>query len=506
MQQQSYYITTPIYYVNDVPHIGHAYTNVASDVVARFMRLSGLNVRFLTGTDEHGQKIQKSAELKNIPVQKFVNAHASSFIELNSTLRISNDDFIRTTQTRHKDGVCEIWNRLERNGYIYRGHYEGWYCMRDEAFYDQSELTSDGKAPSGADVEWIKEPSYFFALSAFQERLLEFYEQHPHFVFPTSRRNEIISFVKSGLQDLSISRTNFDWGIRVPTDPEHVIYVWIDALTNYLSALNYHVGSEGDGLYREFWPAVHVIGKDIIRFHAVYWPAMLMGAGIELPKRIVSHGWWTNNGQKISKSLGNAINPIELVGEFGVDCVRYFLMRQITFGSDGDYNRESLINRYNTELVNKISNLLHRTLSFLHVNNGGQVPEIDVAQVDDESRALLNLAYALKDEAFELMSGFEINKVLERIVYLADEANAYIEHQAPWDSKKTDRNKMLQTLYVLLEVLRYIATYLQPFIPDGASKMLEQLGIDRDARSFCALERSMDKWEPQRSEPIFMRL
>lgn len=363
----TYYITTPIYYVNDVPHIGHAYTSVASDVIARFMRLSGHEVMFLTGTDEHGQKVEKAAIDKNIDPQKFTDQTSQSFRHLMTAMHISNDDFIRTTEERHKKAVAIFWQKLLDNGSIYEGFYEGWYAVRDEAFYDESELTADKLAPTGAAVEWVKEPSYFFNLSKWQDKLLEFYEANPDFIRPISRRNEVISFVKSGLKDLSVSRTTFNWGIKVPNDNKHVIYVWLDALANYISALGY---PDQNSNYGKFWPAnLQVVGKDILRFHAIYWPAFLMAAEIPLPKTIMAHGWWTNEGQKISKSLGNTIDPIKLIEEFGVDQVRYFLMREITFGADGNFARSNLITRINSELSNKIGNLLQRTTSFVYKNN-----------------------------------------------------------------------------------------------------------------------------------------
>lgn len=484
----TYYITTPIYYVNDVPHIGHAYTSVASDVIARFMRLQGFDVMFLTGTDEHGQKVEKAAINKNIDPQKFNDQTSESFRHLMTAMHISNDDFIRTTEHRHKEAVAVFWQKLLDNGTIYEGFYEGWYAVRDEAFFDESELTSDGLAPTGAPVEWVKEPSYFFNLSKWQDKLLEFYEANPDFIRPISRRNEVISFVKSGLKDLSVSRTTFNWGIKVPNNEKHVIYVWLDALANYISALGY---PDEQSNYGKFWPAdLHVVGKDILRFHAVYWPAFLMAAEVPLPKTIMAHGWWTNEGQKISKSLGNTIDPIKLIDEFGVDQVRYFLMREVTFGADGNFARSNLITRINSELSNKIGNLLQRTTSFVYKNNDAKVPLLTQGVIDKiYELPILKTASKFVEQNILLMDKTEINKILENIINLAEEANIYIDSEAPWNLKKTDPDKTLEVLYALLEVLRYIAIMLLPFIPSSANKMLDQLGVNKEERLFKHLIR-----------------
>ncbi|WP_342170075.1 methionine--tRNA ligase [Rickettsia endosymbiont of Seladonia tumulorum] len=479
----TYYITTPIYYVNDVPHIGHAYTSVASDVIARFMRLSGREVMFLTGTDEHGQKVEKAAINKNIDPQKFTDQTSQSFRHLMTAMHISNDDFIRTTEERHKKAVAMFWQKLLDNGFIYEGFYEGWYAVRDEAFYDESELTADKLAPTGTTVEWVKEPSYFFNLSKWQDKLLEFYKLNPDFIRPISRRNEVISFVKSGLKDLSVSRTTFNWGIKVPNDNKHVIYVWLDALANYISALGY---PDQNSNYGKFWPAnLQVVGKDILRFHAVYLPAFLMAAEVPLPKTIMAHGWWTNEGQKISKSLGNTIDPIKLIEEFGVDQVRYFLMREITFGADGNFARSNLITRINSELSNKIGNLLQRTTSFVYKNNDGKVPAITQDAINKiYELPLLKTAINSAKQNILLMEKTEINKILDNIINLAEEANIYIDSEAPWNLKKTDPEKMLEVLYALLETLRYIAIMLQAFMPSSAGKMLDQLGVNAEERLF----------------------
>lgn len=481
----NYYITTPIYYVNDVPHIGHAYTTLACDVVARYMRLAGREVKFLTGTDEHGQKVAKSAEKAGIDPQDFTDKVSVSFRKLADAMNFSHDDFIRTTEERHKKAVQHLWKILAEKGEIYLGKYSGWYSMRDEAFYSESELTEDGLAPTGAPVEWLEEPSYFFALSKWQDRLLEFYEKNPDFIRPESRRNEIISFVKGGLLDLSVSRTSFTWGVKVPGDETHVVYVWLDALTNYISALGY---PDESGEFKKFWPAdVHIVGKDITRFHAVYWPAFLMAAGIECPKSIMAHGWWTNEGQKISKSIGNVIDPFALIDEFGVDQVRYFMMREVIFGNDGNYSRDSVIARINSELANKIGNLAQRTLSFVAKIDGLVPARSELWELED----LIVFARSLRAKFDAAMEKQNINLVLDGINELADKANIYIDHQAPWTLKKTDPAKMNEVLYVLLEAVKYIAIYMQPFTPTAASKMLDQLGIDEGKRRFDSLEKPL---------------
>jgi methionyl-tRNA synthetase len=478
-----YYVTTPIYYVNDVPHIGHAYTSLAADVIARFMRLSGREVMLLTGTDEHGQKVEKSAIKNNVEPQIFTNNTSESFRKLMRLMNISNDDFIRTTETRHKEGVISFWNKLLENGHIYLGKYSGWYSLRDEAFFDESELTSDGLAPTGAAVEWIEEPSYFFDLSKWQNKLLEFYEQNPDFILPNSRKSEVINFVKAGLDDLSISRTSFNWGIKVPNDEKHVIYVWLDALANYITALGY---PNQNGKYKEFWPVdVHILGKDILRFHAIYWPAFLMAANLPLPKCIMAHGWWTNEGEKISKSVGNVIDPLKLIDEFGLDQVRYFLMREINFGNDGNYSRNSLINKINSELANKIGNLMQRTLSFVYKNTDAKIPLVSTNFIQESYKLpLLKMATNSAIANIQLMEKFNINDVLNNIILIVEAANLYIDKEAPWKLKIDSVDRMNEVLYVLLESLRYISIMLQPFIPDSANKMLDQLGVDKNTRTF----------------------
>jgi methionyl-tRNA synthetase len=468
------------------------------------MRLSGKEVMFLTGTDEHGQKVEKSAIAKNIDPQIFTDNVSKVFRQLMELMNISNDDFIRTTEERHKQAVASLWQKLLASGNIYLGSYKGWYSMRDEAFYNESELTEDGFAPTGASVEWVEEPSYFFALSKWQDKLLDFYQANPDFIRPNTRRNEVISFVSSGLHDLSISRCSFNWGIKVPNDSKHVIYVWLDALTNYITALGY------PNDISKFWPAdVHIVGKDILRFHAVYWPAFLMAAEIPIPKSIMAHGWWTNEGQKISKSVGNVIDPLQLIAEFGLDQVRYYLMREVIFGSDGNYSRENLINRINSELSNKIGNLLQRTLAFVYKNNDAKIPLISKETIDHSyNLPLISLAQQYSVENFTLMEKFEINKLLENIINLTEQANIYIDREAPWGLKKTDQVKMAEVIYILLETNRYIAIMLQPFIPSSAGKMLDQLNIPESQRMFKHLTKEftlITGADIKMPEPIFPR-
>lgn len=484
--QRPFQITTPIYYVNDKPHIGHAYTSIAADVIARFMRLSGREVYFLTGTDEHGQKVEQSAAKAGIDPQSFVDQVSVNFRDMLDLLNTSHDEFIRTTQTNHKQAVQHLWNDLVEKGHIYLGTYEGWYSVRDECFYTESELV-DGKAPTGAEVEWVaKEQSYFFKLSAFEEKLLEYYEKNPDFIAPESRRNEVIAFVKGGLRDLSISRTAFKWGVPVPGDDDHVMYVWIDALTNYISALGYP-NREKDFNFAKFWPAaLHLVGKDILRFHAVYWPAMLMAAELPVPKRLYAHGWWTKDGQKISKSIGNVIDPQELVEKYGVDQTRFFLMSEVKFGSDGDFSDKAMIFKVNANLANELGNLCQRTLSMVHKNCDKAVPLV-TGEYTAEDLALLDKARNLRQKAAEFVAVQAIEKYVETLVSMIWEANKYIDTMAPWALRKTDPERMATVLYVTMEVLRYSAILYQPLIPNSANKILDLLTIPAGERTFSHL-------------------
>ncbi|GGO06377.1 methionine--tRNA ligase [Iodidimonas muriae] len=487
-ERKSYYITTPIYYVNDVPHIGHAYTTLACDVLARFKRLDGYDVMFLTGTDEHGQKVEKSAAAAGVDPQSFCDRVSGRFRELAASMHFSNDQFIRTTESRHIQSAQALWQRIKANGHIYKGAYSGWYSVRDEAFYAESELVDgpDGQkcAPSGAPVEWLEEPSYFFRLSEWQEPLLQFYEDNPHFVLPKSRMNEVVSFVKGGLRDLSISRTSFNWGVPVPDDPDHIMYVWIDALTNYITALGFPDTESAD--YQRFWPAdVHMVGKDILRFHAVYWPAFMMAAGLEPPKRVFAHGWWTNEGQKISKSVGNVIDPFALVEDFGLDAVRYFLMREVPFGNDGDFSREGFINRCNADLANDFGNLAQRCLSMIAKNCDGKVPT--PAVLADQDVMLLSDINAVLNEVRVHLDDQAIHQALEAIWRQISRANGYVAAEQPWALKKTDPDRMATVLYVAAEAVRNLAILAQAVMPDSMEKLLDQLGIDSRDRGFDQL-------------------
>ncbi len=484
---KNFYITTPIYYVNDVPHIGHAYCTVACDVLARFKRLDGHNVMFLTGTDEHGQKVEKSAQKAGVEPKAFTDKVSQNFREMSKLLNISNDDFIRTTEERHYKACQKLWNVLVERGEIYLGKYAGWYAMRDEAFYAESELTEkDGKkiAPSGAECEWLEEPSYFFRLSAWGDRLLEFYDRNPDFILPHYRRNEVIAFVKQGMHDLSVSRTAMKWGVPVPNDQDHVMYVWLDALTNYITALGYP--DEGADKYKTFWPAdVHVVGKDILRFHAIYWPAFLMAAGLEPPKRVFAHGWWTCEGQKMSKSLGNVISPAELIETYGLDQTRYFMMREVPFGNDSDFSKDAMIKRINSNLANDLGNLAQRSLSMIAKNCGGKVPQ--KGALTEADTLLLGKAGGLLDKMRGEMDSQAIHKALDHVWEVVWDGNKYVDEQAPWALKKTDPARMETVLYVLAEVVRHIAILLQPFMPESMGRMLDQLAAPAGERDFAAL-------------------
>ncbi len=485
----AYYVTTAISYVNGVPHLGHAYEAIATDVMARFKRLDGYDVRFLTGTDEHGQKVEKTARDAGKEPQAFCDEIAQTFIDMTSSLNISNDDFIRTTEPRHHESVQAIWKLLQEAGDIYVDTYAGWYSVRDEAFFGEDELTKgeDGTftAPSGAPVEWVEEPSYFFRLSAYGDKLLEHYDANPDFILPKSRRNEVVSFVGQGLRDLSISRTSFDWGIPVPGDDAHIMYVWLDALTNYITAVGYP--DTDSAPYQTYWPAdLHVIGKDILRFHTVYWPAFLMSAGLPLPKRVFAHGFLNIEGEKMSKSLGNVMSPDALVGEFGLDQIRYFLMREVPFGNDGSFSREAMIHRINGDLANDLGNLCQRVLSMVGKNCDATVPEPgDFTEAD---AALLNAAGALLDSSRAAFDGQQFHSALTSIWEVIGDANRYVDAQEPWKLRKEDPARMATVLYVLADTIRQIGILVQPFMPESGAKILDQLAVPDDARAFDALD------------------
>lgn len=497
----TYYITTPIYYVNDKPHIGHAYTTIAADVMARFKRMDGYDVMFLTGTDEHGQKVSKSAENAGLDPQVFVDKVSKNFKDLMPILNVTPDRFIRTTEADHKKAAQDMWNRLIASGDIYLGSYSGWYSVRDEAFYAESELV-DGKAPTGAPVEWLEEPSYFFRLSKWQEPLLTFYEQNPDFIAPVSRRNEVVKFVEGGLMDLSISRTSFNWGVKVPGDEKHVMYVWLDALTNYLTGVGFP-DIKADS-YKKFWPAdLHLVGKDILRFHAVYWPAFLMAAGLELPKRVFAHGWWTNEGQKISKSLGNVIDPIELIDQYGADAFRYVLLREVSFGNDGDFSISGMRNRINADLANAYGNLVQRVLSFIYKQCDGVIYASDQLAPQDKL-ILSNLENALKDvrEAIEHQA---LHKVCDAIWQCIYDANAYVDAEKPWSLRKENPERMKDVLYVLCNVIKRLALLTFPILPSASKTILLQLSVTKFVYENFT-EMMPEKHSIEEPYPVFPRI
>jgi len=488
------FITTPIYYVNGQPHIGHVYTSLACDIVARFSRLDGYDVLFLTGTDEHGQKVEQSASAAGKTPQAFADEVSETFRALLPLYDFSCDQFIRTTEQRHKDAAQALWRKLVESGDIYLGEYEGWYSVRDEAFYTEDELV-DGKAPTGAPVEWVAESSYFFRLSRWQEKLEAHIKANDDFIQPISRRNEVLAFMKDGLRDLSISRTTFGWGVAVPEAettaathdadaPKHIMYVWLDALTNYISALGYpDTDSES---FRKFWPAhLHMVGKDILRFHAIYWPAFLMAAQLPLPSKLFAHGWWMNNGEKMSKSLGNVIDPVKLVETYGADQVRYFMISDVAFGSDGDFSDRRLIETVNAKLANELGNLAYRTTSFSHKHCDCSIPI--PAELNADDRALLDSASALLTLLREHIDKLQLHRYTQALSALTQDANKYIDVQAPWALKKSDPERMRTVLWVLLETLRSIAILMQPVTPSIAANILDQLAVPAEQRQFSAL-------------------
>lgn len=487
-EQTPFYVTTAISYPNGAPHIGHAYETIAADTLARFKRLDGFDVRFQTGTDEHGQKMQQTAEKLNMSPRDLADANSARFQAMDDELQIGYDRFIRTTDEDHYAASQELWRRMEANGDIYLGKYAGWYSVRDEAYYaeDETEVRADGQRYSigtGTELTWTEEESYFFRLSAYQDRLLELYRTG--FVQPETRSHEIASFVSGGLQDLSISRTTFDWGVPVPGNPEHVMYVWVDALTNYLTGLGY---PDTDAeLFRAFWPAdVHLIGKDIARFHAVYWPAFLMSAGLELPRKVFAHGFLFNQGEKMSKSVGNVIDPHALIGEYGLDQLRFFLLREVPFGQDGNYSHDAIAGRINSDLANDLGNLAQRSLSMIAKNLGGAVPEPrDFTAEDLEMLAQAESAVGDYRAAFDELAFHRGLKTVWRVIA---SANRYFTAQEPWVLRKTDPERMATVLYVTAEVLRIVAILVQPVMPGSMARLLDQLGQpEGEARQFSAL-------------------
>jgi methionyl-tRNA synthetase len=482
MQRPSFYLTTPIYYVNSVPHLGTAYTTIAADALARYRRLTGYDVHFLTGLDEHGQKVAQAAEQNGMDPQSWVDAIAPKFKDAWKLLDISNDDFIRTTEPRHERGAAVLLQTLKDNGDLYQGHYEGWYCLPDETFYTEDQLAEGNCCPQcGREVQFVQEDNWFFRLSAYQDRLLEYYEQHPRFVQPETRRNEVVSFVTGGLRDLSVSRTTFTWGIPLPFDPEHVMYVWFDALINYITAVGY--GADGtnsfSGPLAHYWPAqYHFVGKDIIRFHCVIWPAMLMAAGLEIPEAVFAHGFLLTRGEKMSKSKGNAVSPAELVERFGVDAYRYYFLRDVQFGTDGSISMESMVQRYNGDLANDWGNLVSRLLNMTEKYREGVVPAAPAAPAPEDEE-LVSLATALPARYEKHMLELDYVGALEAAWDVVKRTNRYIEDCAPWNLAKSDetRERLDAVLYNALEAVRIAALFIAPVMPNTSREVWRRLGL-----------------------------
>ena len=479
---KNFYITTPIYYPSGKPHMGHAYSSIVADIFARFKRLEGYNVLFLTGTDEHGQKIQKEAEKNKKDPKIFCDEISKTFRSLTNTLKLTNDDFIRTTESRHFKSVNEIWNRLINSGDIYLDKYSGWYSVSDEAYYDEDEIeVKEGlkiSKISGSKVEWVEEESFFFKLSSFQNKLLDHYKKNEDFILPQSRRNEVISFVEKGLKDLSISRTSFSWGIPVPENKKHVIYVWLDALTNYLSALNFP--NTDDTKYKSFWPAdVHIIGKDILRFHAIYWPAFLLAANLPLPKRIFGHGWILSDDKKMSKSLGNILDPIKIIDNFGVDQLRYYLVKEVSLGNDGSISMENLKNCINNDLANNYGNLCQRVFSFIKKNCENKIPV--ASDLQEEDVKLLNNIKDNVPKLINLINNQNLNEYIKIVVKFSFEANKYFNDTEPWSFKNKQPERMKTILNTIVLQIRNISILLNPIIPLSTKKVLDTINIsDKD--------------------------
>src|SRR6202045_3920052 len=480
-----YLVTTAIAYPNAAPHIGHAYEAIATDAIARFMRLDGFDVLFLTGTDEHGMKMLQTAAKEKLSPRELVERNVPLFKAMVERLNCSNDEFIRTTEERHHRASVGIWQRMEAAGDIYLDKYSGWYSVRDEAYYDADETRIDERGqrvgPQGSPVEWVEEESYFFRLSAYQDKLLELYARFPDYDLPKERYNEVVSFVKGGLQDLSISRTTFDWGVRVPSNSKHVMYVWVDALTNYITAVGYP--DVESARFRKYWPAdLHVIGKDIVRFHAVYWPAFLLSAGVEVPRRIFSHGFLFNRGEKMSKSVGNVIDPFALADAYGVDQLRYFFLREVPFGQDGNYSHEAIVARINADLANDLGNLAQRSLAMVARQRGGVLPS--PGAFSEADKAILASADGMIGRAREVMKTQQLHQVLNAIWTVVAETNRYFAGEAPWALAKVNPLRQGTVLYVTAEGIRQIAILCIPFMPTAAPRLLDQLGIPLDGRTF----------------------
>ena len=475
---KNFYITTPIYYPSGKPHMGHAYSSIVADIFARFKRLENYNVLFLTGTDEHGQKIQKEAKKNNKEPKNFCDELSETFRSLTKTLNLSNDDFIRTTEKRHHISVIEVWNRLVKSGDIYLDKYSGWYSVSDEAFYDTDEIKDDNgnkiSKSSGSKVEWVEEESYFFKLSAWSKKLLDFYKKNPNFIVPKTRKNEVVKFVEKGLKDLSISRTSFTWGIPVPKDKKHVIYVWLDALTNYLSALNFP--NTEDKKYKNFWPAdVHIIGKDILRFHAVFWPAFLLAAKLPLPKRVFGHGWILSEDKKMSKSLGNILDPLEIIKKYGIDQLRYYLVKEVSLGNDGSISLDNLKNCINNDLANNYGNLCQRVFSFIKKNCGNRIPLS--SKLNDYDKKLLNNLKNSLPKLVSLMNNQELNEYIKTVVGFSFDANKYFNDSEPWAVKKQNPERMNAIIFTIVEQIKNISILLNPIIPHATKKVLSIINI-----------------------------
>ena len=488
-----FYITTPIYYINAEPHLGHAYTTMVADAAARAHRLMGDDVFFLTGTDEHGQKVERAAQKAGVSTPAFADTVAQKFKDLLPELQASNDDFIRTTEPRHRESVQALWRRVRDNGFIYKDKYEGWYCTVDEVFVPDTQLVDGRCNICGNTVERLEEESYFFKLSAFQQPLLEYYRNHPEFVTPTTRRNEMLSFLEAGRDDLSVSRTSFTWGIPVPDDPAHVMYVWFDALTNYMTAVGFGSSDPVDAArFERFWPAdVHLIGKEIVRQHAIYWPAFLMAAGLPLPRQIVSHGWWLMDGAKMSKSKGNVVRPHDYIEHFGLDAFRYFVFREMMFGQDASFTDDAILTRYNADLANDLGNLASRVVTLLHRTCGGRVPTPDARLLErEDEQKVVAAAAALIGQVKMAVTSFQFSVALRDIWDLVGATNRYIVVREPWRlAKNEDRRAELETsLYVPADALRVIAELLRPFMPTTAERLLAMLGQVAAPASWSALE------------------
>jgi len=488
MSKKNFYITTPIYYPSGNPHMGHAYSSIVADVFARFKRLEGKNVYFLTGTDEHGLKIQREAEKNSKDVKFFCDELSNKFKDLTKTLNLSNDDFIRTTEVRHHRSVQAIWNKLLESGDIYLSKYAGWYSVSDEAYYTEDEIISDnGKKiskSSGSSVDWFEEESYFFKLSSWENKLLEHYQKNPSFVSPKSRNNEIVQFVKSGLKDLSVSRTSFKWGIQVPNNDKHIIYVWLDALTNYISALNFP--NIEDSLYKSFWPAdIHVIGKDILRFHAVYWPAFLMAAKLPLPLKVFGHGWILSDEKKMSKSKGNILDPLDIIEKYGIDQLRYYLIKEVSLGNDGNISMENLKNCINNDLANNFGNLCQRVFSFIEKNCNSKLPKPSVLEKVDSD--LLNNLVNKVPELISYMDKQDLNNYIKKVVDFSFDANKYFNDLQPWALKKTNIERMNTILYTVVSLIKNISILLNPIIPISSDKILDIMNLKKNERLVSAI-------------------